>query len=157
MVLTIDKYENIPTTKTSKPIGRYNADKAIEEGFDSTKNGGKLIPDEYYNVFKQHNQIEEFIDPLNEAINITELFPDMKLSHYLVLIKGDRISRAGSIEGFKEDEGTEENYKTGYLEQYPSVKFIFAHTVSFLIKKSMTRLGGKIIVDLLEYYCYKKL
>ena len=72
----------------------------------------------------------------------------MKLSHYLVLIKGDRITRAGSIEGFIEDTGTNENYKTGYLEEYPSVKFIFAHTVSFLIKKSMTRLGGKIIVNL---------
>ena len=150
MVITVDKYNNVPTTdkKTSKSIGRFNPDKAVVGEFDSSKNGGKLIPDEYYNVFKQHNQIEKFIDPLGEGVNITKIFPDMKLSHYLVLIKGERISRAGSIEGFKEDEGTEANYKTGYLEEYPSVKFIFAHTVSFLIKKSMTRLGGKIIVDL---------
>ena len=148
MAFTVDKYEYEPTIKTDRIIGRYNADKKVDEGFDSTKNEGKLIPDEFYNVFKQHNKIEELIDPLDTSINISDRFPEMKLSHYLVLIKGDRITRAGSIEGFIEDSDAEENYKTGYLEKYPSVKFIFAHTISFLIKKSMTRLGGKLIIDL---------
>ena len=148
MAFTVDKYEYEPTIKTDRIIGRYNADKKVDEGFDSTKNEGKLIPDEFYNVFKQHNKIEELIDPLDTSINISDRFPEMKLSHYLVLIKGDRITRAGSIEGFIEDSDAEENYKTGYLEKYPIVKFIFAHTISFLIKKSMTRLGGKLIIDL---------
>ena len=148
MAFTIDKYEHEPTTKTDRAVGKYKADKEVNEGFDSNKNDGKLIPDEFYNVLKQHNKITELIDPLDTSINISERFPDMKLSHYLVLIKGDRITRAGSIEGFIEDSDAEENYKTGYLEKYPSVKFIFAHTVSFLIKKSMTRLGGKLIINL---------
>ena len=146
IAISVDKYDKIPTEKINKVVGRYNADKSVEGEFDSSKNEGKLIPDEFYNVLKQHNQITEFINPLE--VDISTLFPSMKLSHYLVLIKGDRITRAGSIEGFIEDTGTNENYKTGYLEEYPSVKFIFAHTVSFLIKKSMTRLGGKIIVNL---------
>ena len=148
MAISVDKYDKIPTTKTNRAIGRYNADKSVDEGFYSDKNDGKLIPDEFYNVLKQHNQITTFIDPLDENTNISEIFPGMKLSHYLVLIKGDRITRAGSIEGFIEDSGTNENFKTGYLEEYPSVKFIFAHTVAFLIKKSMTRLGGKLIINL---------
>ena len=148
MAFTVDKYEHEPTTKTDRAVGNYNADRKVNEGFDSNKNDGKLIPDEFYNVLKQHNKITELIDPLDTSINISERFPDMKLSHYLVLIKGDRITRAGSIEGFIEDSDAEENYKTGYLEKYPSVKFIFAHTVSFLIKKSMTRLGGKLIINL---------
>ena len=148
ITFTIDKYDGQPTKKVNDKIGKYKADKKVDEGFYSTKNNGKLIPDEYYNVLKQHNIITDFIDPLDENTNITEQFPDMKLSHYLVLIKGDRISRAGSIEGFIEDEGSPENFKTGYLQKYPSVKFIFAHTVSFLIDKSMTRLGGKFIINL---------
>ena len=148
MAFTIDKYEKNPTIKVDKPIGRYNADREVKEDFDSTKNGGKLIPNEFYNVLKQHQSITRLIDPLDSNNNISEFFPDMKLSHYLVLIKGDRITRAGSIEGFIEDSGTEENYKTGYLEKYPSVKFIFAHTVTFLLKKSLTRLGGKFVINL---------
>ena len=147
---TVDKYEKEPPSdkKTNKDVGRYNADKSVNLDFDSTKNDGKLIPNEFYNVLKQHNKIAKLIDPLDEKINITEYFPEMKLSHYLVLVKGDRIKRAGSIEGFIEDPDIEDNFKTGYLEKYPSVKFIFAHTISFFIKKSMTRLGGKIIINL---------
>ena len=148
MAFTIDKYDKNPTIKVDKPIGRYHADKEVNKDFDSTKNGGKLIPNEFYNVLKQHQSITRLIDPLDSNNNISESFPDMKLSHYLILIKGDRITRAGSIEGFIEDSGTEENYKTGYLEKYPSVKFIFAHTVTFLLKKSLTRLGGKFVINL---------
>ena len=63
------------------------------------------------------------------------------------MIKGDRITRAGTIKGFIEEE-TESNYKPGYLKEYPEIKYIFAHIVSFIIGKNLTRLGGKLIIDL---------
>ena len=55
MAFTVDKYEHEPTTKTDRVVGKYKEDKEVNEGFDSNKNDGKLIPDEFYNVLKQHN------------------------------------------------------------------------------------------------------
>ena len=147
MIISCDKYEFEPEIFTDKEIGEYSANKSKIGSMDSKVNDGKIIPDEFYNVLKQHEQINKIIDPLETGYNITEDYPDMKLSHYLVRIKGDRISRAGSIKGFIEEE-TESNYKPGYLEEYPSVKFIFAHSVSFIIGKNLTRLGGKLVIDL---------
>ena len=55
------------------------------------------------------------------------------------MIRGQRITRAGSIKDFIEDEPDSANpYKQGYLSEYPSVKFIYAHTVTFIIGKQMT-------------------
>ena len=149
MVFSIDKYDKIPEIKTDEEIGMYSANISKVGNFDSSKEDGKLICDEFYNVLKQHNQIKKFIDPLNPGYNITKDFPEVKLSHYLIKINGQRITRAGSIKGFVEDETESENpYKMGYLKEYPSVKYIYAHTVSFIIGKNLTRLGGKLIIDL---------
>ena len=147
MVFSTDKYEHEPIIKTDKEIGEYSANRSVNGTINYGVNNGKIVCDEYYNVLKQHEQIKKFIDPLKPGYNITEDFPDIKLSHYLVQIKGDRITRAGSIKGFIEDQ-VEHQYKEGYLREYPSVKFIYAHTVSFIIGKNMTRLGGKVIIDL---------
>ena len=149
IVFSIDKYEHEPEIKTDKEIKKYTANISKVGNFDSSQKDGKLIPDEFYNVLKQHNQIKKFIDPLAPNYNITKDFPEIKLSHYLVMIKGKRITRAGSIKDFIEDEPESENpYKQGYLEKYPSVKYINAHTVSFIIGKQLTRLGGKLVIDL---------
>ena len=147
IVFSCDKYEYEPEIKTNKEIGLYYANKSINGSINYGVNNGKIVPDEFYNVLKQHEQIKTFINPLEPGYNITEDFPDMKLSHYLVPIPGDRITRAGSIKGFIEDE-TGHNYKSGYLEEYPHVKYIFAHTISFVVGKNMTRLGGKLVIDL---------
>ena len=147
IVFSCDKYEYEPEIKTDKEIGLYYANKSINGSINYGVNDGKIVPDEFYNVLKQHEQIKTFINPLEPGYNITEDFPDMKLSHYLIPIPGDRITRAGSIKGFIEDE-TGNNYKTGYLKEYPHVKYIFAHTISFVVGKNMTRLGGKLVIDL---------
>ena len=148
-VFTIDKYDLEPTIKTNEEIKKYDANISKVGNFDSSKEDGKLIPDEFYNVFKQHNQIKKFIDPLKPGYNITKDYPEIKVSHYLIMIRGQRITRAGSIKDFIEDEPDSTNpYKQGYLSEYPSVKFIYAHTVTFIIGKQMTRLGGKLVIDL---------
>ena len=145
-VFSTDKYEE-PTIKTDKEIKLYQANISKVGNFNNSQYDGKLIPDEYYNVLKQHNQIKKFIDPLAEGYNITEDFPDISLSHYLIPIKGNRIKRAGSIKGFIEDD-TGNDFRSGYLEAYPHVKFIYAHSVTFVIGKNLTRLGGKLVIDL---------
>ena len=142
MIITIDKYPE-PTIKTDEEIKKYKANINLKGNFDSTKHDGKLIADEYYNVLKQHNQIKKYINPLKEGYNITKDFPDIKLSHYLIAIPGDRIKRAGSIKDF-----IEEDNKFGYLKEYPHVKFIYAHTINFILGKKLTRLGGKLVIDL---------
>ena len=146
MIFTTDKYEE-PTIKTDKEIGFYKANISKAGNFDNSKHDGKLIPDEFYNVLKQHNQIKKYIDPLDPEYNITKDFPDITLSHYLIVIKGNRITRAGSIKGFVEEEGSG-SFKQGYLKEYPTVKFIYAHTVNFVIGKNLTRLGGKLVINL---------
>ena len=147
MVFTTDKYEPEPTIKVDKEIGKYTANISLHKNFNSGLNDGKLIPFEFYNVLKQHTNIKKFIDPLASGYNITEDYPNMKLSHYLIHIKGNRISRAGSIKDFVEDQ-TDNEFKSGYLRQYPSVKFIFAHRITFAIDKSLSRLGGKLVINL---------
>ena len=147
MAFTIDKYKPEPIITTDREINNYTANISKVGSFNSEKNDGKLIEDEFYNVLKQHTKIKKFINPLKPGYNITEDFPDIKVSHYLVLIPGTRIQRAGSIKGFIEEE-TGNDYKHGYLEEYPEVKFIYAHSVRFNIAKNLTRLGGKLIIDL---------
>lgn len=147
MAFTIDKYKPEPIITTDREINNYTANISKVGSFNSEKNDGKLIEDEFYNVLKQHTKIKKFINPLKPGYNITEDFPDIKVSHYLVLIPGKRIQRAGSIKGFIEEE-TGNDYKHGYLEEYPEVKFIYAHSVLFNIAKNLTRLGGKLIIDL---------
>ena len=147
MIFTTDKYMLEPTIKTDKEIKKYTANISKIGSFNSSQYDGKLIYDEFYNVLKQHEQIKEFIDPLKPGYNITEDYPDIRVSHYLVRIKGNRIKRAGSIKGFIEDE-TNNEFKSGYLKEYPDVKYIYAHTINFVIGKNLTRLGGKIVINL---------
>ena len=132
MIFTIDKYEE-PTIKTDKEIGFYKAN--------------IIKADEFYNVLKQHNQIKKYIDTFDPEYNINKDFPDIILSHYLIVIKEDKITRAGSIKGFIEEECSS-TFKQGYLEQYPTVKFIYAHTVNLIIGKNLTRSGGKSVINL---------
>ena len=145
-IFTTDKYQE-PTFKTDKELGKFTANKSKEGNFNKELYNGKLIPDEFYNVLKQHKQIKKYIDPLDPEYNITKDFPDIKLSHYLIPLKGNRITRAGSIKGFIEEDPTNPKSQ-GFLKDYPSVKYIYAHTVSFVIGKNLTRLGGKLIIDL---------
>ena len=145
MIFTTDKYPE-PAIKTDEEIKKYRANISKIGNFNSSLHDGKIIPDEYYNVLKQHSQIKKYIDPLNPDYNITQDFPDITLSHYLIKIKGDRITRAGSIKGFIEENPGPKSQ--GYLEEYPHVKFIYAHSVSFLIHKNLTRLGGKLVINL---------
>ena len=149
MIFTADQYKPEPTIKTDKDIGKYRANISKVGNFNNSQNDGKLIPDEFFNVLKQHEKIKKYIDPLKQGYNITNDFPDIKLSHYLIVINGNRITRAGSIKGFiEEDDGTTTDKKQGYLKEYPHVKYIYAHTVSFVIGKNLTRLGGKIVINL---------
>ena len=63
----------------------------------------------------------------------------------MIPFSGKNIDRAGSILGFIEDKDSNGNkLKSGYLEQYPSIKFIYAHSIDVILKPEITRLGGKI-------------
>ena len=75
------KYEFESSKTTDKEIGKYYANKSVKGSMNYGVNNGKIVPDEFYNVLKQHEKIKTFINPLKSGYNITEDFPDMKLSH----------------------------------------------------------------------------
>ena len=114
--------------------GHYNSN---EEKYN------RLKPNEYsnslreYKFMKQYNPTKpEELKELQKLTNST-----VKLSHFMVPFTDKiGITHAGSIYGFKENEGG----KDGYLEQYPSVRFIYGHSIDLILDPAKTRLGGKV-------------
>ena len=87
---------------------------------------------------KQYNPTKpEDLKELQSLTNST-----IKLSHFMIPFTDKiGITRAGSIYGFKENEGGKGD---GYLEQYPSIKFIYGHSIDLILDPAKTRLGGKV-------------
>ena len=119
--------------------------KKIKEGKYNSSQSPSIEPTVYENKMRKYKFHKQY-NPSN-ASQMQELFEktngDIKLSHYLFAINDPDITRAGNIMHFEENED-----KTGYLKQYPLVKFIYAHSFSVPIAGNECELGGKIILKL---------
>ena len=83
---------------------------------------------------KQYNPMKpEELQALKEKTTDT-----IKLTHFMVPNKDPSIKRAGNIYGFIENE----DQLSGKLQQYPSVQFIYAHSIDLILAPEITRLGG---------------
>jgi len=133
-VITIDRYPAY--SGACEPVlGNTKSKKMMSGYFDSTKDLG-LVPNEWSNellMYCEKKRVE-----LSEVQALTN--NSIRLMHYLVPIVNDEIQKASDILNFDED--------TGLFNNYPEVKFIYAHWVKFLIPGNISRTGGKIVFTL---------
>ena len=118
--------------------------------YDSTKTKfNRLKPNEYANSLRELDFMEQYDptnpDKLKELQDLTN--SKVYMSHFMVpFADKDDISKAGSLLGFKEYEDKTDG--SGYLEEYPSVKFVKGHSIELILLPDITRLGGKVEITL---------
>ena len=160
ILISIDKFNQ---SGLGEPKGEVLGDRKptiVNPGhYDSTKERyNRLKPNEYSNSLREYKFMKQYdptdseqIKQLQNKTNST-----IYLSHFMIPFSDKiGISRAGSILGFKENE--ENGDGSGYLESYPSVKFVYAHSIDVLIDPANTRLGGAVEIILDENIKFKDL
>ena len=146
ILISIDKFNQ---SKLGEPTGEVLGDikpKIVNKGhYDSAEKikFNRLKPNEYSNSLREYKFMKQY-DPTNE-IDLKELQKitntTVYLSHFMIpFIDKNDITRAGSILGFKEFE--ENGDGSGYLEEYPSIKFVYGHSIDLILDPANTRLGG---------------
>ena len=148
IIFSIDKFDQHTLEKqTDKLFGEIKATVYNKGHYDSTKEEfNRLKPNEYSNPLLLYNE-KMVLDPTNPSdMNIIKQITNdkVRLSHFMLPFQDRDIKRAGSLYGFKEYEGK----LSGYLEEYPSVKFIYAHSIELILPPEITRLGGYVEIIL---------
>ena len=146
VLISIDKFEQ-DSKLEGKILGEIKPEVKIHGHYDSTKDDyDTLQPNQYFNAMRRYANMKQY-DPtkpedlkaLQERTNDT-----LKLTHLMVPNKDSYVRRAGNLYGFKENA----DEKSGYLEQYPSVKFVYGHSVPLTLDPAITRLGGYVEIIL---------
>ena len=148
LLFSVDQYD-APTKNFVNKVDLAKSYIVVNGRVDSSYSDDPIVPNQWSNRLRQVNGMK-LLNPTKESdMNTIKSFSngDITLSHFLIIESGDRIKRAGSVMNFTENS----DGLTGYLTEYPSVKFIYAHTVSVTIEAAMTRLGGKFEISLGSY------
>ena len=150
ILLSIDRYDQSSLTLQNKNLGEIKAKLLVPGHYDSTKERyNRLKPNEYSNAMREYSHLKVY-DPTKET-DLEELKTmtnnSVRLTHYMIpFADKNKIQKAGSILGFKEYEG--KNDGSGFMEMYPSVKFIYGHSIEVELAPEITRLGGRIEIFL---------
>ena len=141
IIFSIDKFDQSTLTHTDDIFGKIKAHVYNKGHYNSRKEPfDRLKPNEYSNPLLLYNYKNRF-DPTNpeQMKVIEELTGDkVRLSHFMVPFLDRSIKHADSLYGFK----LSDSYGNGYMEEYPSIKFIFAHSIEIVLAPEITRLGG---------------
>ena len=148
VLISIDKFEQSEAIETGKIFGEIRPKVKIPGHYNSSMaDYNTLEPNQYYNALRRYAEMKQYdpTDPeqlkeLQKRTNDT-----VKLTHLMVPNKDPFIRRAGNIYGFKENSETD---ISGYLEQYPSVKFVYGHSIPLTLDPEITRLGGYVEIIL---------
>ena len=81
---------------------------------------------------------------LEDPTTTNTLSDDFKLTHYLVPIVDPTITKAANLMSFTQNS----DGKTGYMTEYPIIKFIYAHGTTFKIPADQSRQGGRLTIKL---------
>ena len=143
VLISLDRFDQSNAPIEGELLGEVRS-KIQNKGHYDWKKGpyNTLKPNEYRNPLRQYKTIKQY-DPtkpedLKALQDLTLENDTIKLSHYMSPNKIDLITRAGNIYGFVEETGS----KDGYLQEYPSVKFLYAHSIEIILPPEITRLGG---------------
>ena len=143
VLISLDRFDQSNAPIEGELLGEVRSKIQNKGHYDSTKGPyNTLKPNEYRNPLRQYKTIKQY-DPtkpedLKALQDLTLENDTIKLSHYMSPNKIDLITRAGNIYGFVEETGS----KDGYLQEYPSVKFLYAHSIEIILPPEITRLGG---------------
>ena len=155
VLISIDKFDQANAPIKDAKLGFIKTELQNKGHYNSSL--GKfntLKPNEYRNPFRQYKNMTQY-DPTNpESLKaLQDLTNDtVKLSHFMSPNKNPLIKHAKNIYGFEQtnDEGD------GYLKQYPSVKFIYAHSIELILDPEITRLGGYAEIKLPDDVRFKE-
>ena len=141
ILISIDKFEQDDAKVNGKAIGEVKG-KIKTEGHYNINEAkyNTLKPNEYYNSMRQYEYMVRY-DPTKpeDLKKLQDMSTDkIALTHFMCPNKDPSIHRAGNIYGFEEDA----DQKSGSFKEYPSIKFIFGHSIDLNLDPEVTRLGG---------------
>ena len=141
VLISIDKFEQAGAKLEGKILGEIRPEVKIPGHYDSTKNDyDTLQPNQYYNAMRRYANMKQYDPTKPEDLHALQQRTNdtLKLTHLMVPNKDSYVRRAGNLYGFQEDEGK----FSGYLIEYPSVKFVYGHSIPLTLDPAITRLGG---------------
>ena len=150
VLISIDRYNQDSIVKGGSKVGDRRAQLLVPGHYNSKlQRYDRLKPNEYSNVMREYAFMRRY-DPTNEndLRDLKALTNDsIRLTHFMVpFTDKDKIQKAGSLLGFKEYKDKSDG--SGYLEQYPSVKFVYGHSIEVILAPEITRLGGRVEISL---------
>ena len=141
VLISIDKYEQNGAKVYGENIGDVHGEVKVTGHYNIQEEKYKTLkPNEYYNSMRQYSYMTKY-DPTNpeDLKKLQGMTTDkINLTHFMCPNKDLSINRAGNIYGFEEDS----DGKSGYFKEYPSIKFIFGHSIDLTLYPEKTRLGG---------------
>ena len=148
ILISLDKFEQDEIEKRGNSLADIRKVIAHPGHYDSTKERyNRLKPNEYANSLRLLNFMKQYNPTDPEQLEQLQSLTKSKIyvSHFMVPFINPNIHRAGSLVGFKEYDGKD---GAGYLEEYPSVKFVKGHSIELTLSPNITRLGGKVEIIL---------
>ena len=152
ILISIDAFDQSGyPPQENKQFGDIKKQVVNQGHYDSTRNfGDRLKVNEWANSLRQYAYLKQYdpTDPVQLSQLQEKTTDKIRLSHFMIPFVDKGIEKANSIYGFKLNSDTDDG--SGYLEEYPSVKFIYGHSIYLELKPEDTRLGGKVEILLGE-------
>ncbi len=138
-VISLDRYPKY----TGACATTFGSAKAIVEvpGYFSVDKDDGLKANEYSNELLMYCDRNKIGLDAVKALSNGSIVP----IHYLVPVADADIKTASDIMNF-----TVNSDGTGYLDDYPELKFIFGHYFNLVVTGAITRQGGKMVITLPE-------
>ena len=152
ILISIDKFDQSGfPPQENKQFGDIKRQVVNQGHYDSTRDfGDRLKVNEWANTLRQYAYLTKYdpTDPEQLSQLQAKTTDKIRLSHFMIPFVDEGVEKANSIYGFKLNEDAGDG--SGYLEEYPSVKFIYGHSIYLELKPEDTRLGGKVEILLGE-------
>eukprot|EP01022_Parablepharisma_sp_SALTPOND_P014384 TRINITY_DN1949_c0_g1_i5.p1 TRINITY_DN1949_c0_g1~~TRINITY_DN1949_c0_g1_i5.p1 ORF type:complete len:1905 (-),score=154.15 TRINITY_DN1949_c0_g1_i5:5307-11021(-) len=145
-VISVDRYPNY-TGPCSEKLGDARAVKMVNGYFTIEKEDG-LKPNEYSNELLMHCEKQKVW--LKDAEKVSN--GSIKPVHYLVPVSDPEVQRADDILDFVVNEDG-----TGHLEEYPELKFVYAHYFNITVPGNISRQGGRFEITFPEGVTFKNM
>ena len=150
LVMSIDKYAKYEKNKNGCAEKFGQASSKRENGYftnlEENKRDTILSPAFWTNELFEYCDLD-VIDPTEEG-QIEEYFGNtdyVKLVHYIIPNVDKNITAPGQLYDFEVDNS---NKNRGYHKIYPSIQFIYLHSLSYVLKSDYCKYGGRIIVKI---------
>ena len=148
-VISIDKYIPYQQKSGCSNVRGEKGSSVVEPGFfdnfDENKRKTILQANVYSNaLFEICNLI--VLDPDKEEISKYFDPEHFKLVHYIIPNVEQNITRPKQIYNF-----TEIDIHHGHHDIYPSIKFIYLHSLTYVLDSKYCKYGGRIIININPY------